>query len=109
MVNLVITLRHALKYRGGRVVQRGETRGASWTVRNRVVKMSKGGGEDRNGKGRKGVEKKCDRFRWQNYKKPRQSWPINRAQGGKIGAKIEKQYSEPRSERIKLEGRRRRF
>lgn len=25
MVNLVITLRHALKYRGGRVVQRGET------------------------------------------------------------------------------------
>lgn len=66
-------------------------------------------GEDRNGKGRKGVEKKCDRFRWQNYKKPRQSWPINRAQGGKIGAKIEKQYSEPRSERIKLEGRRRRF
>lgn len=77
--------------------------------KSRCENVERRGEEDRNGKGRKGVEKKCDRFRWQNYKKPRQSWPINRAQGGKIGAKIEKQYSEPRSERIKLEGRRRRF
>lgn len=57
MVNLVITLRHALKYRGGRVVQRGETRGASWTVRNRVVKMSKGGGRIEMGKDEKAWRK----------------------------------------------------
>lgn len=61
MVNLVITLRHTLKYRGGRVVQRGdelpETGGASWTVRNRVVKMSKGEGRIEMGKDEKAWRK----------------------------------------------------
>lgn len=111
MVNLVITLRHALKYRGGRVVQRvarrvaRDQRGIVDGEKSRCedVEREETEREDRNGKGRKGVEKKCDRFRWQNYKKPCQSWP----KGGKIEAKIgETIIPSPTFEkRIELEGR----